>query len=153
RRTAKLIKRLCELERTREPFRVVGTELEKPLQVSGAHMNIRIDRIDALAAGGLAILDYKSGRRTTPDWYGERPSHPQLLAYLAAVGREVVALATVNITAREVRFDGIASSGALLPKVRAVESPPGSGADYPWQIRTGEWLACVERLADAFLAG
>ena len=55
---------------------------------------------------GRVVLDYKSGRPGTPDWYGERPTHPQLLAYLAALGSEVVALATVNVTAREVRFCG-----------------------------------------------
>ncbi len=35
-----------------------------------------------------------------------------------------VAMATINVTAREVRFDGIANSGELLPKVKGVE---GSG--------------------------
>ena len=125
RRTVRLIKTLCLLERTRDPFRVQDTEFEKTLTVSGAQMNVRIDRLDALESGGQAILDYKSGRRTTADWYGERPSHPQLLAYLAAVGDDVVAMATVNVTAREVRFDGIASSGQLLPKVKGVEGPDG----------------------------
>jgi RecB family exonuclease len=153
RRTIRLIKRLCALELTREPFRVQDTEFEKTLTVSGAQMNVRIDRLDTLESGGRAILDYKSGRRTTADWYGERPSHPQLLAYLAAVGGDVMAMATVNVTAREVRFDGIASSGQLLPKVRGVEPPVGNPAGDAWEVRRTEWLACIERLADSFLAG
>lgn len=153
RRTMRLIKRLCALELTREPFRVQDTEFEKSLTVSGAQMNVRIDRLDTLQSGGRAILDYKSGRRTTADWYGERPSHPQLLAYLAAVGGDVMAMATVNVTAREVRFDGIASSGQLLPKVRGVEPPVGNPAGDAWEVRRMEWLACIERLADSFLAG
>ncbi len=153
RRTIRLIKTLCVLERTRDPFRVQDTEFEKTLTVSGAQMRVRIDRLDALEAGGKAILDYKSGRRNTADWYGERPSHPQLLAYLAAVGDDVVAMATINVTAREVRFDGIASSGQLLPKVKGVEGPVGGGSGDAWQLRTREWKACVERLADSFLAG
>lgn len=153
RRTIRLIKRLCVLELTREPFRVQDTEFEKTLSVSGAQMNVRIDRLDALESGGQAILDYKSGRRTTADWYGERPSHPQLLAYLAAVGGDVMAMATVNVTAREVRFDGIASSGQLLPKVRGVEPPVGNVSGNPWELRRTQWLACIERLAESFLAG
>jgi RecB family exonuclease len=153
RRTIRLIKRLCALELTREPFRVQDTEFEKTLTVSGAQMNVRIDRLDSLESGGRAILDYKSGRRTTADWYGERPSHPQLLAYLAAVGGDVMAMATVNVTAREVRFDGIASSAQLLPKVRGVEPPVGNPAGNAWEVRRTEWLACIERLADSFLAG
>src|SRR6202022_4043011 len=106
RRTIRLIKTLCALERSRDPFRVQDTEFEKTLTVSGAQMRVRIDRLDALEGGGRAILDYKSGRRKTADWYGERPSHPQLLAYLAAIGEDVVAMATVNGTAREARFEG-----------------------------------------------
>jgi probable DNA repair protein len=153
RRTVRLIKILCQLERTRDPFRVQDTEFEKTLTVSGAQMNVRIDRLDALESGGQAILDYKSGRRTAADWYGERPSHPQLLAYLAAVGDDVVAMATVNVTAREVRFDGIANSGQLLPKVKGVEGPDGSGSGDAWQLRTREWMECIEQLANSFLAG
>jgi ATP-dependent helicase/nuclease subunit B len=116
-------------------------------------MNVRIDRLDKLEGGGRAILDYKSGRRKTADWYGERPSHPQLLAYLAAIGEDVVAMATVNVTAREVRFDGIAHSSQLLPKVKGVEGPGGDFSGDAWQFRRDEWLACVERLASSFIAG
>jgi RecB family exonuclease len=153
RRTIRLIKTLCVLERSRDPFRVQDTEFEKTLTVSGAQMSVRIDRLDALEGGGRAILDYKSGRRTTADWYGDRPSHPQLLAYLAAIGEDVVAMATVNVTAREVRFDGIANSSQLLPKVRGVEPPAGDFSGDAWELRRREWLACVERLASSFLAG
>jgi len=153
RRTMRLIKTLCSLERSREPFRVQDTEFEKTLTLSGAQMRVRIDRLDKLQAGGQAILDYKSGRRTTADWYGERPSHPQLLAYLAALGEDVVAMATVNVTAREVRFDGIANSSHLLPKVRGVEGPSADFSGDVWQLRRSEWLACVERLASEFIAG
>jgi RecB family exonuclease len=153
RRTVRLIKRLCVLELTRDPFRVQNTEFEKTLTVAGAQMNVRIDRLDALESGGQAILDYKSGRRTTADWYGERPSHPQLLAYLAAVGGDVTAMATVNVTAREVRFDGIASSAQLLPKVRGVDPPVGEASGNAWDVRRVEWMACIERLAMSFLSG
>src|SRR2546430_5479418 len=50
----------------------------------------------SLEGGGRAILDYKTGKRVSADWYGERPTHPQLLAYAEALGRDVVALATVT---------------------------------------------------------
>src|SRR6185503_14988327 len=99
RRTSRLIRKLCALERSRNPFTVADTEFERTVSTAGAQMQVRIDRLDALESGGLAILDYKSGRRTQADWYGERPSHPQLLAYLVAIGSDVVAMATVNVTA------------------------------------------------------
>ena len=153
RRTIRLIRTLCALERERTPFRVESTELDSTLTLSGAQLRIRIDRVDALEAGGRAILDYKSGRRTTADWYGERPSHPQLLAYLAALGESIVAMGTVNVTAREVRFDGIANVPELLPKLKGVEAPFGTSPDEAWPFWRKEWLARIENLATDFVAG
>src|SRR6202012_4346931 len=147
RRAERLIRALCAVERERAPFRVESTELDSKLTLKGAELRIRIDRVDALESGGRAILDYKSGRRTTADWYGERPSHPQLLAYLAALGEDVVAMATVNVTAREVRFDGIANSAELLPKVKGVEAAFGTDPLDAWPSRREEWLSRVEHLA------
>ena len=153
RRAERLIRALCALERERAPFQVQSTELESTLTLQGAHLRLRIDRVDALETGGRAILDYKSGRRTTADWYGERPSHPQLLAYLAALSDDVVAMATVNVTAREVRFDGIASTPELLPKVKGVEGEFGTDPNDAWPRRRAQWIALVEQLAAAFVAG
>jgi hypothetical protein len=76
-----------------------------------------------------------------------------LLAYLAALGEDVVAMATVNVTAREVRFDGIASSAELLPKLKGVEAPFGAETRDPWAMRRQEWVSRVEQLAAAFVGG
>jgi probable DNA repair protein len=149
RRARTLIRRLCELERTRAPFTVQATEHVTELTLGGGRLRMRLDRIDAVA-GGRAVLDYKSGRPGSPDWYGERPTHPQLLAYLAALGRDVVALATVNVTAREVRFTGVAAAAGLLPRVKA--PPEGAGAP-DWSGQQGSWEALIERLIRAFLEG
>jgi probable DNA repair protein len=152
RRTAKLVRKLLELERSRAPFRVQRTEYGSRLRLGDQELKLRIDRLDALESGGIAILDYKSGRRVSADWYGERPSHPQLLAYLAAVGEGVVAMATINVTAREVRFDGISATEKLLPRVAGVKGPEGRSEDA-WHLRVREWRAVAERLARDFAAG
>ncbi|MBV8975461.1 MAG: PD-(D/E)XK nuclease family protein, partial [Sinobacteraceae bacterium] len=91
------------------------------------------------------------GRPGSPDWYGERPTHPQLLAYLTALGADVVALATVNLTAREVRFTGVAASAELLPSVRGVRDASGAAGD--WSAQQGHWRALLERLIRSFLGG
>lgn len=154
RRAVRLIHALCDLEKKRGPFNVRQMERESVLRIATAQMTVRIDRVDEVD-GGLAILDYKSGRPIPGDWYSERPSHPQLLAYLAAVGRETQAMATISVTAREIRFDGVAAHGSLLPKVRAVEPPTGeeSAGGSAWAIRQDEWIGRVERLVSDFVAG
>jgi ATP-dependent helicase/nuclease subunit B len=150
RRAARLIRRLCECERERAPFSVQALESDAELRLAGATLRMRIDRVDALGGGGRAILDYKSGRRVSADWYGERPTHPQLLAYSEALGEAVVALATVSVNAREVRFDGIARAPRLLPSVRAVRT---AGAADAWSQQQRAWRALLTRLIRSFLAG
>jgi ATP-dependent helicase/nuclease subunit B len=150
-RAHRLIRQLCDLERTRSPFTVEATEHVIELALAGARVRMRLDRVDTVASGRV-VLDYKSGRREAPDWYGERPTYPQLLAYLAALGADVVALATVSLTAREVRFAGVAATGDVLPRVRAL--PPVTGAAAAdWRAQQRSWVALIERLIRAFLCG
>ena len=148
RRAEALILRLCELERTRAPFTVEATEAMAELALGGGRVRLRLDRIDRIAQGRV-VLDYKSGRPGSPDWYGERPTHPQLLAYLATLGADVVALATVNVTAREVRFCGVAAEPDLLPQVRTL---PAHAAPS-WPAQQERWHALLTRLIREFLAG
>jgi ATP-dependent helicase/nuclease subunit B len=151
RRAERLIRRLCELERERAPFSVVATEAPAELALCGARLRMRLDRIDSIGSGRV-ILDYKSGQPGTPDWYGERPTHPQLLAYLAALGADVIALATVHVNTREVRFCGVAGAPQLLPRVKAL---PTAEADLAaaWRAQQAQWQRLIERLISAFLAG
>lgn len=152
RRAVRLITQLCALERERRPFRVVAMEADATLTLAGARVPLRIDRLDELEDGRHAILDYKTGRRKPADWYSERPSHPQLLAYLAAHRTTAAAMAMVSITAREIRFDGLADSAQRLPRVKPVEAA-GLARREAWAVRTQEWLSTLERLARDFLAG
>jgi hypothetical protein len=62
-------------------------------------------------------------------------------------------MATVNVTAREVRFDGIANTSELLPKVKGVEAEFGKEQNDAWAARRAEWVSRVEQLAAAFVAG
>ena len=150
-RAERLIRRLCELERTRAPFDVEAIEHVTELALGGARVRKRLDRVDTVASGRV-VLDYKSGRAQTPDWFGERPTYPQLLAYLAALGAEVVALAAVNVNAREVRFTGVAATGDVLPRVKPIPAVTGA-ASADWHAQQQAWVALVERLIRAFLGG
>ena len=149
-RAERLIRRLCALERTRPPFTVEATEHMTELALGGGRVRLRLDRVDRVA-NGLAVLDYKSGRPGSPDWYGARPTHPQLLAYLTAMGSDVMALATVNLTAREVRFTGVAATADLLPRVSALAASGAAAAD--WRAQQRSWQELIGRLIGAFLAG
>jgi probable DNA repair protein len=152
-RTRTLVAKLCDLERQRLPFRVRDIEREMSVTLAGAQLDMRIDRVDELESGGLAILDYKTGARHPMAWYHEHLSHPQLLAYLAAHQEDVRALATVTVRANEMGFHGIAASKDLLPKVAAAKGPDNAGGADAWTRSQVFWRQRLEALVRDFLSG
>jgi ATP-dependent helicase/nuclease subunit B len=152
-RARQLLGTVCELESRRAPFRVRDIEYPTSVQLAGARLDLRIDRVDALEEGGLAILDYKSGTHKTMDWYGERLSHPQLVAYLVALDEDVRALATVNVAARDVGFHGIAVSAGLLPKLKPAAAQEGTQGSDAWVQSRHFWKSRLEALVRDFLDG
>src|SRR6185437_5474443 len=126
RRTVRLIAKLLDIERDRAPFRVRHTEYASRLRLAGQELRLRIDRLDALASGGTAILDYKSGRRIGGDWYGDRPSHPQLLAYLAAVGEGVVPWRRSTLRREKSDSTGLPRATVCSPRWRESGRPRDS---------------------------
>jgi ATP-dependent helicase/nuclease subunit B len=152
RRAARLIRELCELDRERSAFRVESTEYPAELVLAGATVVMRIDRVDVLAAGGRAVLDYKTGGHVAGRWYDERPTYPQLLAYLTALGADVAALATIWVNSRTLRFDGVARDSGLLPGVRAVQAAAGAMPADAWRAQQNAWRVVLERLIRGFLS-
>jgi probable DNA repair protein len=148
-----LLNAVCELERRRAPFRVRDLERAASVTLGGARLDLRIDRVDELEDGALAILDYKSGTHKTMDWYGEHLSHPQLLAYLAALDASVRAVATVNVAARDVGFHGIAAVANLLPKLAPPTAQEGMDGSDLWSQSRLLWRTRIEALVRDFLAG
>jgi hypothetical protein len=99
------------------------------------------------------VLDYKTGAHVSAHWYDPRPTYPQLLAYLVALGEDVAALATVWVNPRALRFDGVAREAGLLPGVRPVRALPGAAPADAWQAQRHAWRGVLERLVVAFIAG
>ena len=122
-----------------------GIEARRQLNIAGAPLDVRIDRIDEFADGTLAIFDYKSGKSKPQDWLEARPSNPQLLVYLRAAQAPVAALAAVHLTASRVDYRGIADRRDRLPKV--------AGLDAAWAAQVERWSNHVDALAEDFLRG
>ena len=76
---------LLRAEARRAPFRVRAVEQESVVTLGPLTFNVRIDRIDELADGTIAIIDYKTGERaTSADWFGERLRDAQVPLYADA---------------------------------------------------------------------
>lgn len=139
-----------EGERTRPPFRVRGHEQRIRCSIEGIALSMRVDRIDELPGGGLAVIDYKSGNVVSPArWFMERPEGIQLAIYAAAVEgatREPVrALAYAQVKAGNIEVAGLAEDNTQWPALARVDSPRLALAD--WADARAELAARVRALA------
>ena len=88
RRLNRLLRAWLEIERARPPFAVAAVEARRDLVLGGIALQMRVDRIDALGDGGLAIIDYKTGALDQPgQWFDDRPRASQLGTLYAGATR------------------------------------------------------------------
>jgi len=147
---------LDEGERSRPPFRVQAHELRCDDEIEGLRVSVRIDRIDALADGGVAIIDYKSGRIVPPvKWFEERPEGIQLAVYAHALERAdnqpIRALAYAQVKAGEIDVAGIVEDPSLWPALANGRPRPLPNAD--WQSAREALRESVVALARDIRAG
>jgi ATP-dependent helicase/nuclease subunit B len=144
-RLARLAADWLQMEKTRPAFEVIGIEKEVDLRVAGLELRGRMDRVDRLAQGGHALIDYKTSVRPTPKhWEPPRPDDPQLPIYAAAMKDEVAAVVIAKVRPGSMRLMGFSRDKNAIPGVQAAKS-------WPNLIR--DWDAEAEALGTAFGAG
>ena len=97
------------LEGSRGEFEQVGTELSFTVEVGGAVLSGRVDRLEKDAAGRLVVVDLKTGKNKPAN--AKIPTMPQLGAYQLAVEHGAFA------------GHGSESGGAMLVQVGASGKP------------------------------
>jgi len=139
-------------ERPRPAFSVEATEARRALGLAGLDLDLRIDRVDLLASGGIAIIDYKTGVAKTPaKWFDARPQAPQIGLYVLAERgqvpkRPVRAAAYAQLKSGELEVRGIAADAEAWPGLRApVDLRSANLAD--WAAVEAYWLRTLEALA------
>jgi probable DNA repair protein len=88
RRLNRLLRAWLDIERARPPFAVAAVEARRDMVFGGIGLRMRVDRIDALGDGGIAIIDYKTGVLKQPKpqkWFDDRPRASQLGTYTLAI--------------------------------------------------------------------
>jgi probable DNA repair protein len=142
-------------EARRPDFEVARIEEKAPVTFAGLTVSTRIDRIDRLSQGGMAVLDYKTGEAAVGSWLGPRPDDPQLPMYALAAGEDVRAIAFARIRTGVAEFCGVAMAPDLLPRVGTIDkSRTRLARQYPdWNALTAHWRREIESLAREFLAG
>lgn len=154
-RLAHIAREWLEIEKRRPPFRVTMREESMPLAAGSLLIEGRIDRVDHLASGGLAVIDYKSGRVGIAAWMGERPDDAQLPLYALAAGggaEDVRAVAFAKLKTGDRAFVGVARDADAIPGVQASDKMRGA-AKKPWDELIAQWRREIDLLGDNFAAG
>lgn len=151
-RLAQIAREWLEIERARPPFEVHMREEKLKLQAGSVEIEGRIDRMDRLADGGIAVIDYKTGVVAVGDWMGERPADAQLPLYALAAtqGDQVRAVAFARLKTGDRGFTGVARDEKALPGLTVV-----GGRRYAasWEELEAKWRNFVGALGEGFASG
>jgi len=144
-RLQKLAGEWLAAERERPAFEVVNTEEKRRLNIGSLTLTGRIDRMDRLADGTHALIDYKTGSRVTPvEWMGARPDDPQLPLYAVTAQEAVSAVAFAKVRAGDMKFSGFSAGKGAIPGVKAA---------LDWNALVAGWRVELEKLAGEFAGG
>ncbi len=142
-RLAGLIVEWLDVERTRAPFRVAGCEETHEVKTGGLRMETRIDRVDELADGRHAVIDYKAKAPSLKTWEGDRPGEPQVPLYAWASNTKVAAAVFANLSPGDLKFVGLAREKGIIPGAKADDLAG----------RIAEWGVTLDRIARSYAEG
>ncbi len=158
-RLARLALLWLEYERERGAFDVVQSEAPRRVDFSGVRLDLRLDRIDRLADGTHALIDYKTGSAALSGWLGARPDDPQLPLYFLTWDDPVAALAYARvrrgIRSRDFGFEGVSAVEGILPDVVPIEARTRlrNQGYTSWDVLTAQWEVSLAGLVNEFVDG
>jgi probable DNA repair protein len=152
-RLIQLARDWLDQERQREDFEVVATEAPVVVSFGGVTVDAKVDRIDRLAHGAHAVIDYKTGAAAVRSWMPPRPDEPQLPMYALSVAMPVDAIAFARVRPGALEFAGLGRSGTLLPRVPSVDKHRSAKAFATWDGLNDAWRAELEALGREFSSG
>jgi probable DNA repair protein len=147
---------LLECDAAREPFTVVDVEAARVLDVGGVQVRVVIDRVDRLADGSHAFIDYKTGASARPAaWLGERPELPQLPLYVRTVAPDQVSAVAFGIVrAGATGYAGFARTPGLFAGLKPFDATRAPFREYAdWAALLQQWQRRLDALAREHAGG
>jgi probable DNA repair protein len=141
---------LLQQDAQRAPFTVEWVEEPRVVDVGGVQTRIVLDRVDRLADGTFAVIDYKTGANAQPAaWMGERPELPQLPLYVRAIGQDQVSAVAFGVVCTgNTEYRGFARDGAVFPQLKPFDAAKAPFQDYAnWGDLLDTWNRRLESLA------
>ncbi len=139
---AKLIMRWIVIEKSREPFEVIGREQLLTIVLEKLELKLFIDRVDRIR-DKILLIDYKTGDIGGTAWNPAQLAEPQLPLYTLAFDPRPNGIAYAQIKGGNVRLLG-ESDGVVKNHLKE------SG---DWVKQISSWQLALEALASSFSAG
>lgn len=157
-RLVALARQWLDFERRRAPFRVLAAEKSRQIRIGSLEIRTRIDRLDQLADGSCAVIDYKTGRPDVLQWLNERVTEPQLPVYCLGLPRDQVGAVMFAVVRGKEKESGFCGFGRDLEdwpgaKSRALEALLEERGLTSFAEVLAHWDKTLPALGDAFARG
>jgi len=140
-------------EFTRQHFRVHSLEQKQEVELGEIVVDLKIDRVDQLDDGSFVVVDYKTGKVSPGQWFGERPEDPQLPLYSMAIEGDLSGVSFALLRVGEYGFKGVTSADGILPGVKSHSQLSQCKHHDDWQSLLNEWKTTIELLTHDFAKG
>ena len=142
-----------ELEKQRTPFQVIENEGQHQVTAGGITVRLKIDRIDQLKNDKQIVIDYKTGKVTPNQWFGERPEEPQLPLYSMALDADIAGVLFAQLQTGAFSFKGVTEREELIPAVQSYRQLKQTKEMSSWKQVLHEWESTMNDLGKAFADG
>jgi RecB family exonuclease len=137
---------LLRAETARAPFRIVAVEQRSENTLGRWTLSARVDRIDELADGSIAIVDYKTGENaTSADWFSPRLRDAQVPFYASHATGQVGAAVVARIAPAATTYSGFWRGDAFPGRPNRYARPE---ADEQVAVWRKQLLELATELAD-----
>lgn len=150
-RLLQLLNIWLELELQRAPFKVIVTERELNIDVNGVKAHLFIDRVDELENGNEIVIDYKTGLVSPSDWFGDRPSDPQLPLYSITSSKNLSAVLFAQLKTGDVKFNGVVEQADTIPDLPSRYNKNLKEVTKNWPKVLTDWDTVIKSLANDFI--
>lgn len=151
-----LIEESLALDKEREPFTVIGTEVARTLELAGLTFSMVIDRIDQLSDGRLLIIDYKTGQPSLMSLLRDPIGEPQLLLYAISeqqLGGNVAGILFMQAHLKACKYIGMTDDEEMLSGVKALKDIQYYPYGDTFERAIVQWHEMLEQLAQDFKDG
>lgn len=145
---------IYKVERYRQPFEIVGLELEQKIDISNFKIKVAVDRIDKLESGQTVVIDYKTGQHNAVKTWGEpRIENPQLPLY-AGTNEKVEGVCFAQVFPNQNKFIGTTSEDGIVGSLKAPENHPSlSKSLQGWDEAKVHWAKSLNMLGEEVSEG